>query len=232
MDGLDVLADETALLLASVESLDIEDLAHPSNLPDWTRGHVLAHIAGNAEGLGRRARSMSDAVPRSMYESLESRSGDIAWRSRRTVAQHAQALASTQADFAYDLAGIPADRAGDDMEIRLGLMVRIGDLPLLRLQEICVHHADLGVSTYDWSNWPPALVAWMLPRITASFAAREGFPVGWVEVEGARISVGPDPTTGVSGGATEVVAWLVGRAPGSGLAVTGVDAVPVPPAWL
>lgn len=232
MTSIDVLADETDLLLATCEGMGPDELAAPSLLPGWSRGHVLAHVAGNAEGLGRRARSVGDGVPRSMYESPETRNGDIDWRARRSASQHREAIAASHADFAYDVSGIPADRAGEEMEIRSGLMVKVGDLPLLRLQEVCVHHADLGLASYDWSHWPRELVSWMLPRVTASFAARDGFPVGWVEAEGVRTQLGADASTGVSGSSAEVLAWLVGRAPGSGLTTTGIDTVPTAPAWL
>ena len=232
MSATDVLADQMALLLATVESMSAADLAAPSALPDWTRGHVLAHIAGNAEGLGRRARSVGDDVPRAMYESPETRGSDIDWRARRSVAQHREALAATHADFAFDVAGIPAERADEEMEVRLTLRVKVGDLPLLRLQEVSIHHSDLGMPGYDWSHWPPELVAWALPRVPASFAARDDFPVGWVEADGVRFVVGPDATTGVSGSATEILAWLIGRAPGDGLEPVGVSSVPAPPAWL
>ena len=232
MSAADVLADQMALLLATVESMSAADLAAPSALPDWTRGHVLGHIAGNAEGLGRRARSVGDGVPRAMYESPETRGGDIDWRAQRSVAQHREALAATHADFVFDVAGIPAERADEEMEVRLTLRVKVGDLPLLRLQEVSIHHSDLGMPGYDWSHWPPELVAWALPRVTASFAARDDFPVGWVEADGVRFVVGPDATTGVSGSATEILAWLIGRAPGDGLEPVGVSSVPAPPTWL
>lgn len=232
MTNDDVLARETARLLATVDAMTFDELAAPSALPDWTRGHVLAHITGNAEGLGRRARSVGDGVPRAMYESPETRGGDIDWRSRRSAAQHREAIAATHDDFVFDVAAIPADRAEDEMEVRLTLRVKVADLPLLRLQEVSIHHADLGMPGYDWSDWPTELVAWALPRVTSSFASRDTFPVGWVEADGVRLVVGPDATTGVSGSATEILAWLIGRAPGNGLEPIGVPSVPTPPAWL
>lgn len=227
-----VLSRETARLLETVDSMTPEDLLAPSALPDWTRGHVLAHIAGNAEGLGRRARSVGDGVPRAMYESPETRGGDIELRSHRSVEQHREALAATHADFLFDVASIPADRADEEMEVRLTLRVKVADLPLLRLQEVSIHHSDLGMPGYTWSDWPPELVAWALPRVTASFASRDAFPVGWVDADGTRFVAGPDATTGVSGTGREILAWLVGRAPGAGLEPTGVAVVPEPPAWL
>src|SRR3954451_15483752 len=41
-------------LLATVEGLTVAGFAEPSVLPDWTRAHVVAHLALNAEGLPPR----------------------------------------------------------------------------------------------------------------------------------------------------------------------------------
>ena len=67
----------TAALLASIEALRDADVSAPSLLPDWSRGHVLAHIARNADGILNLivwARTAS-TVP--MYESADRRTADI-----------------------------------------------------------------------------------------------------------------------------------------------------------
>ena len=45
--------DATQRLVRTVDGLDDEALGGPSGLPDWTRAHVVAHLALNAEGLAR-----------------------------------------------------------------------------------------------------------------------------------------------------------------------------------
>ena len=49
----------------------------PSGLPDWTRAHVVAHLALNAEGLASVLTSRIEGEPTSMYRSDEARDGDI-----------------------------------------------------------------------------------------------------------------------------------------------------------
>ena len=230
--SLDLLDAQTALLLATVDSLGESDLAQPSVLPGWSRGHVLGHIAGNAEGLGRRARFVIDGVPRSMYESVEARDADIAWRSQRSLALHRLALAATHDDLMRDFAGLPSSRLDDDIELREGLLIRVGDLPLMRLQEVSIHHADLGTDGYTWMDWPDELAAWALPRAVRMFAARDAFPVAWVEADGNRLVVSEADGPGLRGSSVEVLAWITGRAPGSGLTPVGIAAVPDAPAWI
>lgn len=227
-----ILEAETAALLATVDAMSAEDLAAPSQLSGWSRGHVLAHIAGNAEGLGRRARSVIDGVPRSMYESPETRDGDIECRSTRSIAQHRLALAATHDDLVSDFAGLLEGSLDDELELRGGLMIRIGDFPLLRLQEVSIHHADLGVDGYTWRDWPNELPAWVLPRATRMFSARGEFPVAWIEVDGERLAISGDDGPGLVGSAREMLAWIIGRAPGEGLTPVGIAAVPVAPKWI
>ena len=43
--------EAVARLLASAAALSDEQLRGPSLLPGWSRGHVLSHIARNADGL-------------------------------------------------------------------------------------------------------------------------------------------------------------------------------------
>lgn len=232
--GLDVLDEQTQALLATVSALSPEDLAGDSMLPEWSRGHVLAHIAGNAEGLGRRARFVIDGVPRAMYESLDSRSADVEWRASRSRDEHRESLAATHADLRRDLAGIPAGRDDDEIELRPGILLRVDQLPLLRLQEVCIHHADLGLATYTWRDWPSAMVERVLPRVVATFRTRDAFPAAWIEIDGERVPMGDGATgeSGVAGDALPMLAWLTGRSDGEGLRSIGGDGVPEAPPWL
>ena len=45
--------DATARLLAALEVLRDLDVTRPSLLPDWTVGHVLTHLARNADSFVR-----------------------------------------------------------------------------------------------------------------------------------------------------------------------------------
>ena len=230
--SLDLVDAQTALLLATLDGMSESDLGDPSALPGWSRGHVLGHIAGNTEGLGRRARFVIDGIPRAMYESPETRDGDIEWRSHRALAQHRLAIAATHDDLRRDIAGLPAERFGEEVELRGALAILIGDFSLLRLQEVCIHHSDLATDGYTWRDWPDELAVWALPRAVGMFAARGEFPVAWVEADGERLVVTDADGPGLSGSAVEVLAWITGRASGSDLTPVGLSTVPAAPKWL
>jgi len=52
-DVLEGLTEATVTLIGDVGRLTDADVREPSLLPGWTRGHVLTHLARNAEGGAR-----------------------------------------------------------------------------------------------------------------------------------------------------------------------------------
>src|SRR4051794_11287560 len=77
----DLLVDAAQRLVRTVDGLEDDDWSAPSLLPGWTRAHVVAHLALNAEALARALRGVvadgSDDGPRTMYDSDEQRQDDI-----------------------------------------------------------------------------------------------------------------------------------------------------------
>src|SRR5829696_4565200 len=61
-----------------VERLGDDALAAPSALPDWTRAHVVAHLARNADALGNLLTWARTGVETPMYPSVGARDADIA----------------------------------------------------------------------------------------------------------------------------------------------------------
>ena len=49
----------------------------PSLLPGWSRGHVITHLARNADGLGRLLDWGATGVPQAQYPSQDARDADI-----------------------------------------------------------------------------------------------------------------------------------------------------------
>ena len=65
----------TSRLLASVR--DIQDVGAPSRLPGWTQGHVLTHIARNADGAVNLLTWARTGVVTPQYASWAAREADI-----------------------------------------------------------------------------------------------------------------------------------------------------------
>jgi len=223
----------TTHLLADIATMADADIAIPSRLPGWSRGHVLAHIEGNARGLDRMVRWALDGIERPMYISREVRSADIELDAGRTAAHHLQAVGSSAHDIAVHLAALPSERLGVAVVLGNGLSKAAGELALHRLQEVCVHHADLGLPSYTYQDWPALMCEGMLVLVTGDFSSRGEFPVNWVETDAdVRYPILGDDGPGVRGTRQAVLAWILGRRPDpADLEAVGIATVPDAPAW-
>ena len=75
------LAASEAALLAAIPPSEAWG-AEPSGLPGWTRKHVVAHLAGNAEGMTNLATWARTGTKTPMYVSMDARQADIEERSK------------------------------------------------------------------------------------------------------------------------------------------------------
>ena len=73
-----MIARADQALVRTVDALTDADHAGPSLLPGWTRGHLVAHLALNAEALGGVLHGAHLGQPQPMYASPEARDSDIA----------------------------------------------------------------------------------------------------------------------------------------------------------
>ena len=228
----DPLSAATDRLAASVEALSDEEWSAPSSLPDWSRAHVIAHLALNAESLAAVALSVIEGRPGPMYPSDEARDAEI----EELAATHRAPLwrrfqvATGRLDEAFAaLAEAPAEVAETLVERTPGgRRFAAGAAPGMRLREIEIHHVDLGVA-YGPGDWPEPLVRELLgygcsrpiPGVDALLVATD---LSWEH----RLGSG-GPT--VSGPAHALAWWLTGRPPydGAELHVEGGELPKLPP---
>jgi maleylpyruvate isomerase len=235
-EWLDRIGAATDRLLATAATLTDAQAREPSLLPGWTRGHVLSHVARNADGLGNLLRWADTGTQMQMYASPQARDADIEAGSGRDVAELAADVRHCAAALADRAAGLP-DRAWT-VPVRAW---RGGSFPAhgileRRLREVEIHHVDLAAG-YTPGDWPDAFVAAALPHVAGSFAGREDAPGCRVLPDGTedRFWIGPRgraaPPVVVAGPARDLLAWLLGRGSGTGLRVVPGAALPTLPAW-
>ena len=162
-------------LMRRVASLTDLDIRSPSLLPGWTVGHVLTHLARNADAHARRLSGAlrGEDVPK--YESGQSqRRGEIEAGAGRSaseiVADLDASLSHLETVFAEsDAAGWPNGHflGGGDYGV--------AGCPAHRLREVQMHHVDLGLG-YSPADWPDEYVAWDLPVLLATAAERLSSP--------------------------------------------------------
>ncbi|WP_326599621.1 maleylpyruvate isomerase family mycothiol-dependent enzyme [Streptomyces sp. NBC_01803] len=211
------LQDATDRLLVTVATLDDTAVAQPSRLPGWTRGHVLAHLARNADGL------VNVLAGRPMYPSDATRNADIERDASRPPATHLADLRDSAARFAD-----AADRLTDEewhvtVTLRNGVTDRVASLPLRRWVEVELHHIDLDAG-HTVADLPGAFTDRALPYLTDRFTGHPALPALELRTEDGRAW----PTGGASGGPhviagtpAALVGWLSGRTPGTGLTIGG-----------
>lgn len=139
---LDAVADQTEALLRTARSLD--DVHAPSLCAGWTRGHVLTHVARNADGLGALVRSAVDGTGETMYASPQARDADIEAGADRPAAELVDDVDRTAKALAVELARLTPEQAEVRLERTPGqFLIKAKNIPFMRLRELVFHHVDL-----------------------------------------------------------------------------------------
>jgi maleylpyruvate isomerase len=243
---LDTSADR---LGRSIGDLTDDQVAAPSLLPGWTRGHVLTHLARNADALVNLLTWARTGVETPMYPSRQVRDQGIEAGARRPAAEHRADLADAHARFM----AAAAQLGEEDWHARLrwGYDDREGTaevVPWLRLVELEVHHVDLDLG-YTPAHWGEQFVRRQLARTLEDYRLRDDVPAITLTAtdEDVEHVLGPDGSAPggagrpvVAGPQAALLAWLIGRSDGAGLTVRaeygeGAPAVggslPVLPPW-
>ncbi|HXV92503.1 MAG TPA: maleylpyruvate isomerase family mycothiol-dependent enzyme [Pseudonocardia sp.] len=228
-------------LADAVARLSDAELRAPSALPGWSRAHVVAHVARNAEALHRLATWARTGIETPMYPDRETRAREIESSSaapagvlRRELTDTAEAL-----EEALDALDGRTWQAG--VRSALGRPIPAAEIPWMRVREVWLHAVDLG-SGVRVADLPAGVVDALLDDATGTMSAREGCPAARLEATDRErawtLGGGGGGGGGVTlrGGAADLLGWLVGRADGSALTVHGPSgapaAVPAAPHWL
>ncbi|MGW7273432.1 maleylpyruvate isomerase family mycothiol-dependent enzyme [Streptomyces sp. NPDC054864] len=214
--------DATDRLLTAAAKLNNDSTAEPSRLPGWTRGHVLAHIARNADAL------VNVLAGRPMYVSGDARDDDIERDAPRPLTEQLADVRESAERF--EAAGtIPSDWSRT-VELRNGVTDSASRVPFRRWVEVELHHVDLGVG-YELEDLPEEFVQREIAFLAARFSGNPDVPPTRVTDGTHAWSTGRDgdPEVTISGPAPDVVGWLSGRRDGSGLTAEGGLLPSLPP---
>ena len=227
------LAAATGRLLASAGKLTDSSIAGPSRLPGWTRGHVITHLARNADAMAGLLLGLADGQEVAMYASAAARDHEIEAGAGRPAAEQLADLETSAAGFAAAARALPATVLGGLVYVGLGrIPVRGADAPLLRVREVQIHHVDLGVG-FAPDDWPNVFCTRTLDQLTPFFREQRTMPLGrLVDPALDRAWIVADTGPDLSGAASMLAAWLVGRSTGPDLEMSDRTAVPSAPAWV
>jgi len=191
----------------AIERIDEAGVRRMTRLPGWSVGHVLTHLARNADSHVLRAEAaMQGEIVDQYVGGLEGRDADIetgSSRSAQALIEDVRRSGQALEDLWQNLP--PESWSGRSRDA--GGQVRfLFELPSRRWQEVEVHLVDLDVGV-SHKDWPDEFVLEWLPR------TRERM---WAKI--SREGIHPhfdDPA--------DELAWLYGRLPSND--------PPQPPPW-
>ena len=211
--------------------LDDARLREPSRLAGWSRGHILSHLARNADALVNLLAWARTGVESRMYATADAREEGINAGADRDVAEQLADLTASGSRFLRAAEAVPEARRSFCVLSAQGRRIPAHEVPWLRVREVWLHLVDLDAG-YDIDAVPDAIAwalvtdvaGWMRSRITATVDL-EVDDCGTV-----RLGPGPSASAIIAGRPQQIAGWLTGRACAGGLTATG--AVPDLPRWL
>lgn len=192
-------------LVRTVDALPDDDWAARSRLPGWTRGHVIAHLVLNAEGLAGALEGAAVGAQVPMYRSAEARDDDIDVLAATDPAAVRERMLGSTTRMAVAISQVSqvAEATGTEILTRTferspgGPLFVVGQVADVRLREVEIHHADLdaGYSSADWDPWFAGVVLDALTARPTPVADVIAAPLDvdrrWVLGAGGPVVVGP-----------------------------------------
>ena len=218
-------ADGELVVAGSIDRLTDDDLAGDSNLPGWSRAHVVAHLARNADALNNLLTWARTGVATPMYPSREVRDAGIAATAALPPAELRSDYVAACARLGSAIETMPADAWAAQVRSGQGTPIPASVVPWMRAKEVWVHGTDLRADL-TFAELPADFCAALVDDVLGLFAVRDQ------ALDVTVVAPDVDRTWGSGGSRVEgpvaaVAAWLT-RGDADGL---GGD-VPPPPRWL
>jgi maleylpyruvate isomerase len=159
----DQIDQATQRLLDDARTITEADVRGPSMLPGWSRAHVLAHVARNADAMRNLLIGARSGQDRPAYASAQAREADI----ERGAAMRAADLATDVADSAMALRAMIKQLPDQAWRVEVRMLDSVpfpaAGLLTRRLVEVELHHCDLATG-YRAADWPAAFATMELPE--------------------------------------------------------------------
>ena len=158
------VAGAHARFIDAIAVIDDEHARRPSGLPGWTVGHVLTHVARNADSHVRRAQAAIDGVVVDQYDGgLAARDEVIDAGASRPAAALVDDVRSSAAAVDETWASLPVSAWTGRTRDANGRERPLFELPSRRWQEVEVHLLDVHVGVTH-RDWPEEFLLEWIPR--------------------------------------------------------------------
>lgn len=230
-DGRRWMSEGTALFLKGLDGLDEAGLDAASILPGWTRRHLVAHVAANADALSNLVHWAATGVETPMYASPDERARGIEEGAKRPTADLRSWANASAEKLGAAMDALTDVQWANEVRTAQGRTVPTTEVPWMRSREVCVHAVDLGVGV-GFDQLSADFLAALGDDIVGK---RNAAPAVALQIEATdsaeswTLSGDGDPAV-VKASLADAVAYLSGR-PVDLATVEGAPA-PVLPAWL
>lgn len=228
------VATATSCLRESAVRLDDRQAREPSQLPGWSRGHLLTHLARNADGLRNLLTWARTGVETPQYRDAAEREDGIAAGAGRPAAELLADLDATAAVLDAEVARMPQTAWSAEVRGIRGAAHPAWYTLWRRLSELEIHHVDLAVG-YGPADWPADFAVDCLRRAAGAFTGPDSpaalLRCADVPLETRIGSAVTEPAVTISGPVRAMLAWLLGRGDGSELTADPPGPLPPLPPW-
>ena len=174
-----------AALLADLDGLTDAQARQPSRLPNWSVGHLLTHLARNADSVVRRLEGARRGEVLTQYAGgIEGRAADIEAGADRPAAELVADVRASAGAVDQLITSLPPALWDAHSVTSRGVEEDSRAVVFSRWREVAVHHGDLGLAGSHVAL-PADLVA------------------EWLPLELPRLPDRSDPAA--------LLAWVIGR---------------------
>jgi len=222
-DRLERAADTFATKIGPLTDDDVR--AH-TELPGWTRGHLLAHIAHVSNAVARQVEYARRGELIEFYDGGQGgRTQAIEMAAGHSAEEHRAAIAAAFTRALSALGSLTPEQWQLPISYRDGVVM---DGALAYWRELVIHLADLQVGRGP-ETWSKEFCLYLIDFLAVRVPA--GIRLKLLPLAMAPMTVGDgENAVSVSGMLTDIAAWLAGRTPtmGSLRAEAAADSVPLP----
>ena len=230
---LDWVEEGQRALEERLTALDDGAVVQPSRLPGWTRGHVLTHLARNADALVNLLTWARTGTPTPMYPSAEARNAGIEAGAARPVAEQRTDVEVSARRLMETARAMTARDWQAAVRSAQGRSIPASEIPWMRVREVWIHLADLDVGP-GFEVLPDEVSRALVVDVAGWMDGRMDQRVELV-CRGVHVAIGgarEQQPQRIQGTPQALAEWLVGRSRGDALEVEGDGAVPELPRWL
>lgn len=220
------LATAAGNVSGKLATLTDADVLVATDLPGWTRGHVLAHIAHVSNAV---ARQIEYALRGELVEFYDGGTGGrtqaIEMNAGHTAAEHREYISSAFTRALAVLEGLSEEQWGLPVSYRSG---DVRGVALAYWRELVIHLADLQLGRGP-ETWSKEFCLYLIEFLTARVPADIHLKLLPLALPPMTMGSG-ETAVSIQGMLTDIAAWLSGRTPtmGSLRAEAAADSVELP----